>query len=109
MWRRLSRSCWRRSKNPVFSMMNETSMRRPHLFWRWALIGSETLVACYIVFVKLAQRREDIISPSPLIDLVVGIALAFLFFGSPFLARSQGALAILGWLIAVAAIIAPML
>jgi len=90
-------------------MTSENSFGRRQLPWRWLLILSETLVACFTVFIKLAERHEGTMSPSPIIDGAVGVAIIFLFFGSPFLVRSQGGLAILGWLIAAAAVLEPIL
>ena len=87
----------------------ENDLQRSHLFWRWALIGSEILIVCNIVFGRSAPHHRVIISPSPIIDAAVVVALAFLLFGSPFLVRSQGGLATLGWFVAVSAILAPIL
>ena len=91
-------------------MTSENSVERRSQFpWRWLLILSETLVACFTVFVHLANHHEGTMSPSPFIDLTAGVAIIFLLFGSPFLVRSHGGLAILGWIIGAAAILTPNL
>jgi len=86
-------------------MITRTQTASP--FWRWALIVSELLVATYLVVVMQLPGRPVAQQTWPF--LVVGIlafvAWVFLFFGSPFLVSSQRWLAILGWSMAVGAIL----
>ena len=73
--------------------------------WRWILIVAEFLVAGYLVAAQLAGRAAR--HPSggfAVVGIAAGVAWVFLFFGTPFLVRSQRWLAILGWCIAVAAL-----
>jgi hypothetical protein len=65
-------------------------------FWRWALIVSQVIIVGYTIVVS--SRRVDL----PFLEtaLLVVPSWLFLFFGSPFLVRSQGKVAIIGWCIA---------
>ena len=76
---------------------------RATVAWRWTLITAQLLLAGYMAFALWAGRAARY--PTGQLD-IVGIAAsaawAFLFLGSPFLVRSQGWLAILGWCVGVA-------
>lgn len=80
--------------------------KRGTVVWRYALIAAELLVVGHTAYSLLVGRltthpREDF----PLIHIAVPVAWVFLFFGSPFLVPSQRGLAVLGWCIAVAALV----
>ena len=80
------------------------------LFWRWVLIVSELLLGSYLISMQLAGRHARQETGAFLVvGILAFVAWVFLFFGSPFLVRSQRWLAILGWCIAVAAILFPVL
>jgi hypothetical protein len=76
--------------------------------WCWALIASEVIVVGYLAasFLLGPKARPN---TGVLLSVLVFIATLFLFLGSPFLVRSQGWLAILGWCIAVSAFLFPVL
>jgi hypothetical protein len=79
-------------------------------FWRWALIVSESLLTTYLFEMHLADRHaRHETGPFLVLGVLAFIAWIFLFFGSPFLVSSQRWLAILGWSIAVSAILFPVL
>lgn len=76
------------------------------LFWRWVLIVSEIVVGTYLIVMQLAVRHPRQETGAFLVvGILAFVAWVFLFFGSPFLVRSQRWLAIFGWFIAVAALI----
>jgi hypothetical protein len=79
-------------------------------FWRWILIVSELLLGSYLIAMQVAGRhvRQET-GAFLVVGICAGIAWVFLFFGSPFLVSSQRWLAILGWFIAAAAILFPVL
>ena len=80
------------------------------VFGRWALIVSELLLGGYLVATQLTGRHAHRETGAFLVvGILAFVAWVFLFFGSPFLVRSQRWLAILGWCIAVAAIFFPVL
>jgi len=73
-------------------------------------ITSELLLGSYLIAMQLAgghTRQET--GAFLVVGILAFVAWVFLFFGSPFLVRSQRWLAILGWCIAVAAILFPVL
>ena len=73
---------------------------------RWSLIIAELLVVGYLAGALMAGRAAR--HPSggfAVIGVAAFIAWVFLFFGSPFLVRSQRWVAILGWCIAVGALL----
>lgn len=83
-----------------------SNQKRESVLWRYALIAAELLVVGYTACSLLVGRlttypREEF----PLIHIAVPVAWVFLFFGSPFLVPSQRGLAVLGWCIAVAALV----
>jgi len=93
-------------------MTSENRISRNRFFWRWTLIVAELLVTTFTVFVMTIGRRENSLThsmPVQVIGLFSGIAVLFLLFGGPFLVRSQGGLAILGWIVAATAILVPIL
>ena len=65
-----------------------------------ALIAAEAAVVGAYVASLYAGRQVRLNLGIPATALFI-VAWVFLFFGSPFLVRSQGWLAILGWLISV--------
>ncbi len=78
--------------------------------WRRILICAEFLVLVYTVAMHFGGRHVgQETGPWFVLAILVFAAWAFLFFGSPFLVRSHGWLAILGWGIAVSALLFPML
>ena len=80
------------------------------MFWRWTLIVSQLLLAAYLVTMHLAGRHaRQGTGPFFLVGILAFAAWVFLFLGSPFLVSSQRWLAILGWCIAVGAILFPVL
>ncbi|HVR35606.1 MAG TPA: hypothetical protein VMS21_07110 [Methylomirabilota bacterium] len=73
--------------------------------WRWVLIVSEVLVVGYMALLALSGRHALPPTGTALvIGVFAGIACLFLLFGSPFLVRSHGGLAIAGWCIGAAAL-----
>lgn len=75
------------------------------MMWRLILIAAELLVVAYWVGASIAGRAARHPSGAFLVIGIAGfVAWVFLFLGSPFLVRSQGWLAILGWCIAVLAL-----
>jgi len=78
--------------------------------WRRILIGAELLVLVYAVVIHFGGRhvRQET-GPWFVLAILVFAAWAFLFLGSPFLVRSHGRLAILGWGVAVGALLFPVL
>ena len=86
--------------------MNCNARSRQSTCWRWALIIAEVLVlGCDIAWVGFGWEAKKTSGTAIGFAAVAGIALFFLFFGSPFLVRSQGGLAILGWCIAFGTIL----
>ena len=75
------------------------------LFWSWALIVSALVVVGENVAVRVTPYARQYSGVSALATVVSGVSLVFLFFGSPFLVRSQGWFAIIGWCIAFATIL----
>jgi hypothetical protein len=93
-------------------MTNVAEIRRSSLFWRWALIVAESLVATFLIFVETIGGRENELTHSGVVGIfgvLSGISMIFLLFGSPFLISSQRLLAVIGWIIGAAAFLAPML
>jgi len=81
-----------------------TQTERP--FWRWVLIVSELLLGSYLVAMQIAGLRARLeTGGSIVVGILASVAWAFLFFGSPFLVSSQRWLAILGWCMAVGALL----
>ena len=87
--------------------MNTVSQKAV-LGWRWALIASEVMVAGYVVVSATVGHKVRLDVGAPL-SILVFIAWLFLFLGSPFLVRTQRWLAVLGWCIAVAVLLFPVL
>ena len=86
------------------------SIRPSALFWRWSLIVSETVVAGYFVATLIAGRHLRQETGLLLgVGIVAFAAWMFLFVGSLFLVKSHRWLAILGWGIAVTAVLFPVL
>ena len=82
---------------------------RSAVLWRWILIASEVLVATYLimgfVLVSVGGRHARFSAgPSLVIGVLASLACFFLLFGSPFLVRRHGPLAIAGWFIGAAAL-----
>jgi hypothetical protein len=85
---------------------------RPHpssRLWRWALISSQVLVVTFcvmdrVLIAEAGRRAHFATGPSLLIGIVSFPALLFLLFGSPFLVRSHGPLAVVGWCVGAAAL-----
>jgi len=74
-------------------------------FWRWALIVSSLLLIGEDIAVRVTPYMRQYRGVSVLVAILAFAAFVFLFFGSPFLVRSQRWLAIIGWLIAVVSIL----
>ena len=74
-----------------------------HLVWRRVLISSEVFLACYAVLVRIIGRHPS--GVLQVIGIAAFIAWAFLFYASPFLISSHRRLAIIGWCIAVVALL----
>jgi hypothetical protein len=77
--------------------------------WRWALIASQLLVATFcvvdrILIAEAGRRAHFSTGPSLIIGILVFPALLFLLFGSPFLVKSEGPVAIIGWCVGAAAL-----
>ena len=85
-----------------------TIPRNASLGWRWALIAAEVIVAGYFAAFFLAGSKVRL-DADALLSVLIFIAWLFLFLGSPFLVRSQRWLAVLGWCIAVGALLFPVL
>jgi hypothetical protein len=77
---------------------------------RWILITSELVLATDLLAAVTAGRdvRHET-SAFLLVGICASVAWAFLCFGSPFLVSTQRWLAILGWCIAVGAVLLPVL
>jgi hypothetical protein len=73
------------------------------LIWRRVLISAEVYLACYAVIVRIIGRHPS--GPLLLIGIAAFIAWAFLFYASPFLISTHRRLAIIGWCIAVVALL----
>jgi hypothetical protein len=82
--------------------------RKTTLAWRWSLITAEVMVAGYMAASLLAGAKARL-DAGALLSVLLFLAWLFLFFGSPFLVRSQKWLAVLGWCIAVGAVLFPAL
>jgi hypothetical protein len=82
-----------------------TRTQRGSAFWRWALIVSALVVVAEGIAVRISGYARQDTGLSALAAVLSGVALVFLFFGSPFLVRSQGWLAIVCWCIAVATVL----
>ena len=80
-------------------------IQSPSVFWRWILILSELVLAGELIAIRITPLARHYTGLSALVAALAGVAWVFLFFGSPFLVRSQRWLAIIGWCIAVAAIL----
>ena len=74
-----------------------------HLVWRRVLISSEVFLACYAVLVRIVGRYPS--GPLYFIGIAAFIAWAFLFFAGPFFISSHRRLAIIGWCVAVVAVL----
>ena len=74
-----------------------------HLIWRRILIYSEVFLACYAVGVRIAGRYPS--GVFQVIGIAAFIAWAFLFYAGLFFLGSHRRLAIIGWCIAVAALL----
>lgn len=74
-----------------------------HLIWRRILISSEVFLALYAVIVRIVGRHPS--GPLQVIGIAAFIAWAFLFYASPFLISMHRRLAIIGWCIAVVALL----
>jgi hypothetical protein len=87
----------------VVKCMN-LSARKAASGWRLALVASEVTMIGFLAASASAGPKTRInigLIPS----LLVFVAFGFLFLGSPFLVRSQGWLAIVGWCIAASALL----
>jgi hypothetical protein len=82
--------------------------QRTVIAWRWTLIAAQVIVVAYFAAL-LSGGRKTRLNPGALLSVLIFIAWLFLFLGSPFLVRSQRWLAVLGWCIAVGALLFPML
>lgn len=73
---------------------------------RWVLVLAELLVGGWLVVWRFDQPALKGYSLGlSVLGMAVFIPWVFLFFGSPFLVRSQRWLAVLGWCIAVSALL----
>jgi hypothetical protein len=85
-----------------------TIPQKATLPWRWALIAAEILVVGYCAATMLAGSKVRL-NVGAVLGVLIFAAWIFLFLGSPFLVRSQKWLAVLGWCIAVGALLFPIL
>ncbi len=95
------RRCWSRMSTPT---------RFSSTGWRWALITSQLLVVTFcvmdrILIAEAGHRAHFATAPSLIVGILVFPALLFLLFGSPFLVRLLGPVAITGWCVGAAALV----
>jgi hypothetical protein len=86
-----------------------TTSKRATVAWRWVLVVAEFVVASYLLVSRLVAFPADGSMSLTIGFTAVFVAWAFLFFGAPFLVRSHGWLAILGWCIAASVFLFPRL
>ena len=85
---------------------HQSLLRTSSSVWRWVLIVAELLVAAELFCVLTVRRAPGEVSgPFLILGVAAFVAWLFLFFGSPFLIRSHRPLAILGWCIALLALL----
>jgi hypothetical protein len=80
-------------------------MRPGKTMWRVILVAAQVLLLCYLTALIAGFSPRQMSGISGIVFVPVFVAWAFLFFGSPFLVRSQGAVAVAGWCIAVSALL----
>ena len=100
----------RQCRQPRFSLHPSDRMtlrtESPSSIWRWILITSESLLVTYMVAAAVTGRDVRHASDGfVVLGILASVAWVFLFLGSPFLVSSQRWLAILGWCIAVVALL----
>jgi hypothetical protein len=86
-----------------------TRIQQTSLFWKWALIVSELVLLGELIATRITPLARQFTGVSAMVAVLAGVAWVFLLFGSPFLVPTQRWLAIVGWCIAVAAILLPFL
>ena len=80
-------------------------VRSKSILWRWVLGVCALAVVGEDIAVRVKPYARQYTGMSAVAAVLSGIALVFLFLGSPFLVRSQGWLAVVGWVIGAATIL----